>query len=82
MICLSPVIDKNFGLNPPIDLDVTFFMDNIKIIPEDNVLTIVSDPIYYSFKDYIKEINSTDIITFEVDIRGFSSISLIQTCCF
>ncbi|UJR25877.1 hypothetical protein I4U23_007227 [Adineta vaga] len=65
MICLSPAIDKNLGLNPPIDLDVTFFMDNIKIIPDNNILTIIDDPIYYPFKDYIQEINSTNIIKFQ-----------------
>ncbi|CAF4845536.1 unnamed protein product, partial [Rotaria sp. Silwood2] len=66
MICLSPGIDKNLRLNPPIDLYVTFIMDNVKIIPEDDILTIVHDPIYYPFEDYIQEINSTNIIKFEV----------------
>jgi len=66
MICLSPGIDKNLGLNPPIDLDVTFIMDNIRIIPENNILTILNDPIYHPFQDYIQEINSTNIIKFQV----------------
>jgi hypothetical protein len=66
MICLSPIINKNLVLNLPIDLDIAFIMDNIKIIPEDNILTIVKDPIYYPFEDYIQEINSTNIIKFEV----------------
>ncbi len=66
MICLSPGIDKNLSLNPPIDLDVRFIMDNVKIIPENNILTIVNDPIYYPFEDYIQEINSTNIIKFQV----------------
>jgi len=71
MICLSPGIDKNLSLNPPIDLDVRFIMDNIKIIPENNILTIVNDPIYYPFEDYIQEINSTNIIKFQVKKKNF-----------
>jgi hypothetical protein len=66
MICLSPGIDKNLGLTPPIDLDVRFIMDNVHLIPEENILTIVNDPIYYPFEDYIQEINSTQIIKFQV----------------
>jgi hypothetical protein len=71
MICLSPGIDKNLSLNPPIDLDVRFIMDNVKIIPENNILTIVNDPIYYPFEDYIQEINSTNIIKFQVKKKIF-----------
>ncbi|CAF0773881.1 unnamed protein product [Adineta ricciae] len=79
MICLSPAIDRNLGLSPPIDLDVTFFMDNIKIIPEDNILTIVDDPIYFPFKDYIQEINSTNIIKFEgANLAVTHSLDLID----
>jgi len=66
MICLSPAIDKNLGLDPPIDLYVRFIMDNIQIIPDHDILTIVNDPIYYPFEDYIQEINSTNIIQFHV----------------
>jgi hypothetical protein len=66
MICLSPGIDKNLGLIPPIDLDVRFIMDGINIIPEDNILTIVHDPIYHPFENYIQEINSTNMIRFRV----------------
>ena len=70
MICLSPAIDKNLHLTPPIDLDVFFIMDNITIIPNENILTIVNDPIYYPFEDYIQLINSTNIIKFEVKKRN------------
>lgn len=67
------MIDKNLGLNPPIELQVTFIMDNAKIIPEDNILTIVADPVYYPFEDYIQEVNSTNIVKFEVkSIRCYS----------
>ncbi|CAF2311605.1 unnamed protein product [Rotaria sp. Silwood2] len=79
MICLSPGIDKNLRLNPPIDLYVTFIMDNVKIIPEDDILTIVHDPIYYPFEDYIQEINSTNIIKFEgSNLASTHSIDLID----
>jgi hypothetical protein len=66
MICLSPGIDKNLGLIPPIDLDVRFIMDGVNIISEDNILTIVNDPIYHPFENYIQEINATNIIRFRV----------------
>ncbi len=66
MICLSPGIDKNLSLNPPIDLDVRFVMDNAIIIPKNNILTILNDPIYHPFEDYIQQINSTNIIQFRV----------------
>jgi hypothetical protein len=72
MICLSPAIDKNLHLNPPIELDIVFIMDNMKIIPEDNILTIVNDPIYYPFEEYIQEINSTNIIKFQVKKKFIS----------
>ncbi|CAF0881012.1 unnamed protein product [Adineta steineri] len=79
MICLSPTIDKNLGLSPPIDLDVTFYMDNIKIIPDNNVLTIVNDPIYYPFENYIQEINSTHIIKFQgSNLAATHSMDLIN----
>lgn len=67
MICLSPGIDKKFGLIPPINLDVRFILDNIQIIPEDSILTILNDPIYHPFDDYIQQINSTNIIQFKVE---------------
>lgn len=66
MICVSPSIDKKLSLNPPIDLYVTFIMDNLNIVPEDNILTIIQDPIYYPFENYVQDINSTNIIKFEV----------------
>jgi hypothetical protein len=71
MICLSPGIDKNLHLTPPIELDITFIMDNIQIIPDENILTIVNDPIYYPFEDYIQQMNSTNIIKFEVKRNSF-----------
>lgn len=69
MICLSPGINKKLGLIPPIDLDVRFLMDNIQIIPEDNTLTVLNDPIYRPFEDYIQQINSSNIIQFHVCIK-------------
>jgi len=44
-------------------------MDNLQIIPDDNILTIVNDPIYHPFIDFVQEINSTNIIHFEVKQR-------------
>ncbi len=66
MICLSPMIDKNFELSPPLNLEISFIMDNMKIIPDENILTIFNDPIYYPFEDSIQQINSTNIVHFEV----------------
>jgi hypothetical protein len=54
---------------PPLDLDVSFIMDNMKIKPEDNILLIVNDPIYYPFEDSRQKINSTNIIQFQVNIQ-------------
>jgi hypothetical protein len=66
MICFSPKIEKNIELIPPFDLEVSFVMDNMKIIPENKFLMIINDPIYYPFEDSIQYINSTNIIQFEV----------------
>lgn len=66
MICLSPIIDKNLELIPSFDLEVSFIMDNMNIIPDKNILTIINDPIYYPFEDSIQLINSTNIVQFEV----------------
>ena len=67
MICLSPGIDRKLALKPPFDLDVRFTMDNVNIIPEDNnILTIVNDPIYRPFENYIQEINASNVIVFRV----------------
>jgi hypothetical protein len=66
MICLSPTIDKNLELIPSFALEISFIMDNMKIIPDDNILIIVNDPIYYPFEDSIQQINSTNILQFEV----------------
>ncbi|CAF3798026.1 unnamed protein product [Adineta steineri] len=65
MICLSPIIDKNLDLIPPFDIHVSFIMDNMKIIPEHDILMIVVDPIYYPFEDSIQQINSSNIVQFE-----------------
>ena len=78
MICLSPGIDKNLGLVSPIDLDVKFIMDGVNIIPEDNILTIVNDPIYHPFENYIQEVNATNIVRFRV--RTMCKCSLNLNC--
>ena len=66
MICWSPIIDKNPDLTPVFDLQVSFVMDNMKIIPEKDTLMIINDPIYFPFEDSIQETNSTNIIQFQV----------------
>ncbi len=71
MICLSPMIDKDPELSPPFDLEVSFLMDNMKITLDDNILIIVNDPIYYPFEDSIQQINSTNIIQFEVKNKSY-----------
>jgi hypothetical protein len=73
MICLSPIIDKNLELMQPFDLEISFIMDNMKIIPDENILIIVNDPIYYPFEDSIQQITSTNIVKFEVDKNNFFS---------
>ena len=62
MICLSPAVDKN----PTFDLEVSFLMDNMKITPDNNILMVVNDPIYYPFEDSMQKINSNNIIQIEV----------------
>jgi len=66
MFCLSPTIDKNLDLIPSFDVQVLFIMDNMKIIPDHDILIIVNDPIYYPFEDSIQQINSTNIVQVEV----------------
>jgi hypothetical protein len=66
MICLSPKIEKNLELIPSFDLEVSFIMDNMKIIPENRILMIMNDPTFYPFEDSIQKVNSTNIIQFEV----------------
>ncbi|CAF3574252.1 unnamed protein product [Rotaria socialis] len=79
MICLSPGIDKNLNLSPPIYLYVSFIMDNVNIVPEDGILMIVQDPVYYPFDDYVQEVNSTNIIRFEgSNLASTHSIDLID----
>ncbi|CAF3033085.1 unnamed protein product [Rotaria sp. Silwood2] len=65
MVCLSPIIDRNLNITPSFDLNVLFIMDNLKIIPNDDILIIANDPIYYPFVNSIQEINSTNIVRFE-----------------
>jgi hypothetical protein len=60
------MIDKHPELSPPADLNILFIMDNMKIVPDEHILTIVNDPIYYPFEDSIQQINSTNIVHFEV----------------
>lgn len=66
MICLSPMIDKNLDLIPSFNLEVSFIMDNMNIIPNENILTITNDPIYYPFEDSTQLIKSNNIIQFDV----------------
>ncbi|CAF1388189.1 unnamed protein product [Adineta steineri] len=80
MICLSPIIDKNLDLIPPFDIHVSFIMDNMKIIPEHDILMIVVDPIYYPFEDSIQQINSSNIVQFELHRYAYNSCSLYDTC--
>lgn len=77
MICLSPIIDKILPLSPAFDLEISFIMDNMKIVPEENTLIIVNDPIYYPFEDLIQQINSTNIVQFEVQTRKKVNFVLI-----
>ena len=72
MICLSPSIDRHLEQNVPLDLDVSFTMDNMKIVPDHRMLTIVADPHYFPFEDSVQQISSSNIVQFEVD----QSISL------
>jgi hypothetical protein len=66
MICLSPLIDKNVvELIPSFNLEISFIMDNMKIIPDEKNLIIINDPIYYPFEDSIQQITSTNIVQFE-----------------
>lgn len=76
MICLSPIIEKNLDLIPSFDVHVSFIMDNMKIIPEHDILIIVNDPIYYPFEDSIQQINSTNIVQIEVyyELNLFSEL--------
>lgn len=77
MICLSPGIDRNLELNTPLDLDVSFVMDNMKIVPDHRMLTIVPDPHYFPFEDSVQQINSSNILQFEVD-QSISSFLFIE----
>lgn len=70
MTCPSPSISKTATANPPIDLEISFMMDNIHFVPEENILTIAFDPIYYPFDDEIQEINASNIIHIEVKKTG------------
>lgn len=69
MICHSPVLSKTLEFHLPMNFHIHFLMDNLQIIPDDNILTIVNDPIYHPFIDFVQEINSTNIIHFEVKQR-------------
>lgn len=69
MICHSPVLSKALEFHLPMNFHIHFLMDNLQIIPDENILTIVNDPIYHPFVDFIQEINSTNIIHFEVKQR-------------
>jgi len=71
MICLSPLINKDLQLNPIFQLNVSFMMDNMKIIPDRSNLTIVDDPVYYSFENSIQKMNSNYIIQIEVKFTFF-----------
>ena len=66
MICPSPIFEKNSDLIPSFELYVCFIMDNLKIIPDDDILAIIDDPIYYSFQEMTREINSTNVVQIEV----------------
>lgn len=66
MTCPSPKIAKNAAANPPVDLEISFLMDNIHLIPEENLLTVGFDPIYYPFDDEIQQVKQSNIIHFEV----------------
>ena len=71
MICLSPSIDKSLEFNAPLDLEISFLMDNMKIVPNDNTLTVVHDPNYYPFENSFQQINSLNVVQFEVCERKF-----------
>lgn len=66
MFCLTPEIDRNITLTPPFDMEIAFVMDNIYFIPENNLLSVGLDPIYYPFEDETQELNTTAILDFQV----------------
>lgn len=82
MICLSPRIDRTRDWNPPIDLAVFFLMNNIEIEPNENILTVGHDPIFYPFEDELQEINGSNTIQLEVRRRLHVDESNTSVCLF
>ena len=84
MSCLSPRIDRTRDWNPPIDLGVFFLMNNIEIEPNENILTVGHDPIFYPFEDELQEINASNTIQLEVSRRQHvdeSNTSVVLLVC-
>lgn len=53
--------------NPPLPLKISFLMDNMTITLENNILTIINDPIYYPFENSIEQVKSDNIVRIEVE---------------
>jgi hypothetical protein len=66
MTCLSPTIEQTLTAYIPLDLDISFMMDGMCLVPDENILTIGYDPIYYPFKNEIQEMNELQTIEFHV----------------
>ena len=66
MNCSTPKIDEEQTMDLPLDLTVSFIMDNLSIAPHDDILVVVADPIYYPFENFTQQINASGLLHIQV----------------
>ena len=68
MNCTTPIIHQERKFLLPLDLNISFLMDNMHIVPKEEILTVINDPIYYPFQNSAQQINGTGVVHFRVKI--------------
>lgn len=66
MNCTTPNLRQDRKFKLPLELNVSFVMDNMNVVPKEEILVVINDPIYYPFDNLRQAVNSTGLIHFRV----------------
>ena len=66
MNCSTPALSVKEGIDLPLQLNISFIMDDAQLMPEENNFTLFADPIYERFDEAIRRIDSTGLVHIRV----------------
>ena len=70
---------KDRTIDLPVDLTVSFIMDNLSVAPREDLLVVVNDPIYYPFENYTQQVNASGML--HIQVRRDRAVSSTRLRC-